>query len=140
MKDQIPAASGAAHRLDEFARAICRVRDWRRATAEQSGENRVRVTNPAAGLWIECRHHEGAELGSMSVGRLGETAFFQPEFFRPTPDFITFRARQFVQGVRKWDRRARLRRLDAGIWLYHRRVSRDIARQRREREALTGAL
>lgn len=140
MKDQVPAARDAAHRLDDFARAICQVRGWRRATAEKFGENRVRVTNLAAGMWVECRHREGAESGFMSVGRIGEKAFFQPDFIRPTPDFITFRARQCVQGLRKWDRRARLRRLDVRLWLYHHRDRRYIARQRRKREAPVGAL
>ncbi|MFG3136461.1 hypothetical protein ACGFZA_09585 [Streptomyces sp. NPDC048211] len=139
MKDAIAAASGITHRLDEFARAIRNVRGWERATAEQVGEHSVRVSNPAAGLWIECRHREGATLGSMTIGRLGETPFFQPEFVRPNADFVTFRAKQFVQGARAWDRRARARRLDPRLWLLHRRVSSDIARQRRERTALASA-
>jgi hypothetical protein len=139
MKDETATIPAVARHLDEFARAIRRVRGWTRATAEPAGEDCVRVTNPVAGLWIECRHREGAALGSMTIGRLGKTPFFQPEFVQPTPAFVTFRAKQFVQGVRKWERRAALRRLDPRLWLYHLRVGRDIARQRRERAALISA-
>lgn len=128
MMDQTPGV--VDDRMGEFAQAICRVRGWEHATAQQIGESLIRVINPAAGLWVECRHHDGAERGSMSAGRLGEPAFFQPEFIRPVSDFVTFRARQLVQGIRDWDRRRRLPRLDVRTWLYVRRIARDVARQR----------
>jgi hypothetical protein len=130
MKDQTFAAAGSSDLLEEFARAICRVRGWGRATVERFAEDGVRVTNPSARLWVECRYRGDGRFGSMSVGRIGEGAYFQPEFVLPNPDFVTMRARQFVQGVRKRERRAKLRRLSVRNWLWDFRLRRDIARRR----------
>lgn len=69
------------------------------------------VTNSKAGLWNECRYYEGNTFGSMTIGRSDGKPAFQPEFVLPTADFVTFRAKQFVKGVRQWDRGAMLRRM-----------------------------
>jgi hypothetical protein len=137
MSNQIPAVDGAApNRFEAFAHAICQVRGWSSAAVERPDPERVRVTNTRAGQWVELCHCEGAEMASMTVGRAGQGAFFQPDWALPTTDFVTFRARQCAQSLRRWDRRARLRGLNVQMRLASRRITRTIERQRHEREAV----
>ena len=137
MPKQIPAVDDTApNRFEAFVHAICEVRGWSSAAVERPNPERVRVTNTRAGQWVELCHYEGADMASMTVGCVGQGAFFQPEWALPTTDFVTFRARQCVQSLRRWDRRARLRGLNVQMRLASRRITRTIERQRRQREAL----
>lgn len=145
MNHQTPAGTSAdvEGRPEEFARAMCRMRRWRHATVEQSveqyGQHRIKVTNSRTGMWLECRFFDSNTLGSMTVGRIGSQAFFQPEFIMMNGDFVHFRARQFVRSLRRRERSRTLRRLNPRRRLVIRRIDKAIARQRRERAALAGA-
>lgn len=130
MTDQIPSP---AHRLDEFTCALRRVRGWKGAKAEQLGEGRIRVTNPATGLWIECRR-EGGAVAFLTIGRRDGKPAFEPEFARCTPECITMRAKQQIRAVRRWDRRMRVRRMHPRVLLIQYRWRRSQAR----REPLEG--
>lgn len=131
MDDQELAAASTDDDLEAFVRAIGLVRGWKHATSERLADDRVRVTNPAAGLWLECRYRRGSDRGFMSVGQIGDKAFFEPEFFWTDPEFVTFRARQFVQGVRQRQRRAVLRRMTWRHWLWSFRTYRAQSSPRR---------
>ena len=87
MSNQIPPSTA-------LPRTASRVRGWNSAAVERPDPERVRVTNTRAGQWVELCHYEGAEMASMTVGRVGQGAFFQPDWALPTTDFVTFRARE----------------------------------------------
>lgn len=130
MDDQALAADGTTDQLEVFIQAIRRVRGWKSATSERVADDRVLVTNLKAGMWLECRYREGGERGFMTVGREETRPFFEREWFLPTPAFTTFRARQLVQGVRQWERRAVLRQFTLGHLIWRFRMWRSDARRR----------